>query len=52
MEIESLHIFSNCENQGNTTDGPICFTTKLSITKIHFMALDPGSYAVNSPQHP
>ena len=43
MEVESSNIFSNCENQGNSTYGSICFTTKPSITKIHFLMPDPGS---------
>ena len=52
MEIESLKIFSSCENKENASNGPICFTTKPSITKIHFLASDPDSCAVHPLQHP
>ena len=35
LEIEAQNIFSDCENQKNTSNRPTCFPTELSVTKIH-----------------
>ena len=41
IEIESQNIFSDCENQRNTSNRPICFPTEPSVTKIHVLASRP-----------
>ena len=41
MEIELQNIFSECENQRNTSSRPICFPTEPSVTKIHVLASVP-----------
>ena len=38
LEIEPQNIFSDCENQRNTSNRPICFPTEPSVTKIHVLA--------------
>ena len=37
LEIELKNILSDCENQRNTSNRPICFPTEPSVTKIHVL---------------
>ena len=41
LEIEPQNVFSDCENQRNTSNRPICFSTEPSIKKIHVLAFAP-----------
>ena len=38
LEVEPQNIFSDCENQRNISNRPICFPTEPSVTKIHALA--------------
>ena len=41
LEIEPQNVFSDCENQRNTSNRPICFSTEPSVKKIHALAFAP-----------
>ena len=49
LEIEPQNIFSDCENQRNTSNRPICFPTEQSVTKIHVLASGPRQLCSRFP---
>ena len=49
LEIEPQNIFSDCENQRNTSNRPICFPTEPSVTKIHVLASGPRQLCSRFP---
>ena len=49
LEIEPQNIFSDCENQRNTSNRPICFPTEPSVTKIHVLAFGPSQLCSRFP---
>ena len=49
LEIEPQNIFSDCENQRNTSNRPICFLTEPSVTKIHVLASGPRQLCSRFP---
>ena len=49
LEIEPQNIFSDCENQRNTANRPICFPTEPSVTKIHVLASGPRQLCSRFP---
>ena len=49
LEIEPQNIFSDCENQRNTSNRPICFPTEPSVTKIHVLASGPRQLSSRFP---
>ena len=49
LEIELQNIFSDCENQRNTSNRPICFPTEPSVTKIHVLASGPRQLCSRFP---
>ena len=48
-EIEPQNIFSDCQNQRNTSNRPICFPTEPSVTKIHVLASGPRQLCSRFP---
>ena len=49
LEIEPQNIFSDCENQRNTSNRPICFPTEPSVTEIHVLASGPRQLCSRFP---
>ena len=49
LEIEPQNIFSDCENQRNTSNRPICFLNEPSVTKIHVLASGPRQLCSRFP---
>ena len=49
LEIQLQNIFSDCENQKNTSDRPICFPTEPSFTKVHVLASVPRKLCSRFP---
>ena len=49
LEIEPQNISSDCENQRNTSNRPICFPTEPSVTKIHVLAFGPSQLCSRFP---
>ena len=49
LEIEPQNIFSDCDNQRNTSNRPIYFPTEPSVTKIHVMTFGPRQLCSRFP---
>ena len=49
LETEPQNIFSNCENQRNTSNRSICFPTEPSLTKIHVLTSGPRQLCSRFP---
>ena len=49
LEIEPQNIFSDCDNQRNTSNRPIYFPTEPSVTKIHVLAFGPRQLCSRFP---
>ena len=49
LEIDTQNIFSDCENQINTSKRPICFPTEPLVIKIHVLASGPRQLCSRFP---